>query len=67
MIEQEGLSLTPYIFIIRNICNTNATYEGNNVVSSAALIESHDRTLNLNEVTTVKNNNNCEDFILNLK
>jgi len=29
MIDQEGLSLMPYTFTIRNICNTNATYQIN--------------------------------------
>ncbi len=40
------------------LTTTNIIFDGNEVISSAALIEAHNSTLNLNEGTTLQKNNN---------
>ena len=58
-------TFTTQILDIKNnntVTTTNITFDGNNVISSAALIELHDSTLNLNKGTTVQNNNNRGRF-----
>ena len=59
-------SFTEMILDIKNsntITTTNITFDGNDVVSTAALIESKNSTVNLNEGTTVTRNNNRGRYV----
>ena len=55
---------TSFTSPILDITNTNTvttkniTLDGNNVISTGALVEAYDSTLNLSEGTTIQNNNN---------
>ncbi len=53
-----GNDLTTQLLNVLNsntVTTTNITFDGNEVISVAALIESYDSTLNLNEGTTIQN------------
>ena len=58
-------NFTTQILDINNsniITTTNIIFDGNEVISSGALIEAHNSTINLNEGTTVTKNNNRGRF-----
>jgi len=58
-------SFTTQILDIQNgntVTTTNITFDGNEVISSTALIESHDSILNLNKNTTISNSINNREY-----